>query len=44
MADGRELGVTGTPTFFINQVMLKDLSYDGLRAAINASLKAEGVD
>jgi len=32
--DGETCGVEGTPTIFINGVMLTDLSADGLRAAI----------
>lgn len=38
LADAREAGVQGTPTFFVNGAMLADLSPNGLRAAIDAAL------
>jgi protein-disulfide isomerase len=38
-ADGTALGVTGTPTFFINGRPLETLSYEGLVAAIEAELR-----
>lgn len=38
-ADGRALGVNGTPTFFINGKMLPQLGYALLRAAIEAELE-----
>lgn len=38
-ADGRALGVNGTPTFFINGKMLPQLGYAPLRAAIEAELE-----
>lgn len=37
--DGQTLGVTGTPTFFINGRELMRLSYGDLRAAIQSQLK-----
>jgi protein-disulfide isomerase len=37
-ADGKALGVTGTPTFFVNGKMLEQLGYEQLRALINAEL------
>lgn len=33
-ADGRSLGVTRTPTFFVNGKQLTDLGYESLRAAV----------
>lgn len=38
VADGQALGVRGTPTFFINGKMLMNLSYNDLKAAIDAEL------
>ena len=40
MADGIELGVKGTPTLFVNQTQVRELSPDALRAALNFSLQA----
>jgi len=37
--DGEMYGVEGTPTIFINGVMLTELSADGLRAAIEKAFK-----
>jgi len=37
-ADGRELGVKSTPSFFVNEKLITDFSYDGLRAAIQSNL------
>ncbi|HVS83741.1 MAG TPA: thioredoxin domain-containing protein [Pyrinomonadaceae bacterium] len=37
--DGETCGVEGTPTIFINGVMLTDLRADGLRAAIEKAFK-----
>ncbi len=42
MADGIELGVKGTPTLFVNQTQVRELSPDALRAALNHSLQATG--
>ncbi|AUN99685.1 hypothetical protein DOM21_02375 [Bacteriovorax stolpii] len=39
MADGHQLGVQGTPTFFINGKMLMRLSYQDLKEAIESELK-----
>jgi protein-disulfide isomerase len=39
MADGLELGVQGTPTLFVNQTQVKELSPHALRAALNLSLQ-----
>ena len=33
-ADGKTLGVTGTPTFFVNGKMLQELGYEPLRALV----------
>ncbi len=38
LADGRSLGVTGTPTFFVNGRLLERLSLDDLRALIEEEL------
>ena len=40
LREGEKLGVGGTPTIFINGRRLRDKSAEGLRAAINAALKA----
>jgi protein-disulfide isomerase len=37
--DGQKLGVNGTPTFFVNGRRSKEVTYDGLKAAIEAALK-----
>jgi protein-disulfide isomerase len=37
-ADGRSLGVTGTPTFFVNGRLLERLGYDTLQALIEEEL------
>jgi protein-disulfide isomerase len=39
-ADAARLGVTGTPTFFVNGVMLPDLGYEPLKQAVDAALAA----
>lgn len=39
MRDGKALGVKGTPTFFVNGVMLQKLSYTELKNAIDLELK-----
>lgn len=39
-ADGNAVGVTGTPTFFINGKMLRELGEEPLRSAIEAELSA----
>jgi protein-disulfide isomerase len=33
-ADGKTLGVNGTPTFFVNGKMLQELGYEQLRALV----------
>jgi protein-disulfide isomerase len=38
-ADGEALGVTGTPTFFVNGEQLKPRSVEDLKASIDAALK-----
>ena len=38
--DGTALGVTGTPTFFVNGKKLESLSYDDLKAQIDTQLQA----
>jgi protein-disulfide isomerase len=38
--DGFSLGVNGTPTFFINEKKLENLSYEDLKAQIDSSLQA----
>lgn len=38
MADGHQLGVQGTPTFFVNGKMLMRLSYEDLKGAITSEL------
>ncbi|HEX5706259.1 MAG TPA: thioredoxin domain-containing protein [Pyrinomonadaceae bacterium] len=40
--DGQKLGVNGTPTFYVNGKRLSERSYEGLKAAIEAALKAKG--
>ena len=39
--DGRRLGVSGTPTLYINGKRISDNSYASLKSAIEAALKAE---
>ncbi len=39
--DGKAVGVRGTPTFFVNGVMLQQLGEQPLREAIDIALKAE---
>lgn len=36
--DGKAVGVRGTPTFFVNGVMVDELSYEALRSAIQSKL------
>lgn len=38
VSEGQQLGVRGTPTFFINGKMLMNLSYQDLKGAIEAEL------
>ena len=44
MADGRALGVEGTPSFFVNQTAIKDLSVEALKTAIDQSLQPAVLD
>ncbi|MFD7160065.1 DsbA family protein [Kribbella sp. NPDC059898] len=39
VVDGKELGVTGTPTFFLNGTKLEPKSVDDLTASIDAALE-----
>lgn len=41
VADGEAYGVQATPTIFINGVVLRNLTAEGLRAAIDAALAAK---
>jgi protein-disulfide isomerase len=41
VADGEAYGVDGTPTIFINGVRLRNLTAEGLRAAIDSALGAK---
>jgi protein-disulfide isomerase len=41
-ADGKALGVTGTPTFFVNGKMLQELGYEQLRALVAQEVAAAG--
>jgi len=41
--DGRKLGINGTPTVYINGKRLADNSYESVKSAIEAVLKAEAV-
>lgn len=40
MADGQTLGVQGTPSFFVNQNPVAELSIEALRSAIESSLSS----
>ena len=39
--DGRKLGINGTPTLYINGRRVADISYESMKSAIQAALKAE---
>jgi protein-disulfide isomerase len=41
LLDGQKVGVTGTPSFFVNGRRTKDITYDALKAAIDDALKAQ---
>jgi len=41
LLDGQKLGITGTPTFFVNGRRTKDISYEALKAAIDEALKSQ---
>jgi protein-disulfide isomerase len=38
--DGQKVGVNGTPSFFINGRRVSDITYEGLKAAIETTLKS----
>jgi protein-disulfide isomerase len=38
MQDAKELGVTGTPTFFVNGKKLENLAYDALNALVESEI------
>ncbi len=40
-ADGEKYGVTGTPTFFVNGILLQELNLDNLIAQINKGLETK---
>jgi protein-disulfide isomerase len=40
LLDGQRLGVSGTPSFFVNGRRTKDITYDALKAAIDDALKS----
>ncbi|MDF6103887.1 DsbA family protein [Gordonia hongkongensis] len=39
VADGKALGVTGTPTFFINDELIKPEGYDDLSSALESAIR-----
>ena len=39
--DGHKLGINGTPTIYINGKRVSDNSYENVKSAIEATLKAE---
>jgi protein-disulfide isomerase len=39
LLDGQKLGVNGTPTLFVNGRRAKEITYEGLKAAIETALK-----
>ncbi|MCA1616188.1 MAG: DsbA family protein [Acidobacteria bacterium] len=42
--DGNRVGVGGTPSIFVNGRRVTDLTYEGLKAGIDAALKEKGRD
>ena len=44
MEEGRSLGVTGTPTFFLNGERMEYQTFDEFRDQVEAALEAEGVE
>jgi protein-disulfide isomerase len=38
--DGQKVGVNSTPSFFVNGVRIREVTYDGLKAAIDSALKS----
>lgn len=43
LVDGRKLGVNGTPALYINGKRVSDNSYESLKSAVEAALKAEAL-
>lgn len=41
LVDGRKLGINGTPTLYVNGKRISDNSYESLKSAVEAALKAE---
>jgi protein-disulfide isomerase len=41
IADGEAYGVDATPTIFINGVRLRNMTAEGLRAAVDSALAAK---
>jgi protein-disulfide isomerase len=39
LLDGQRFGINGTPTFFVNGRRAREITYEGLKAAIEAALK-----
>jgi protein-disulfide isomerase len=39
LLDGQRFGITGTPSFFVNGRRTREITYEGLKAAIEAALK-----
>jgi protein-disulfide isomerase len=39
--DGQRLGISGTPSFFVNGRRTKDITYDALKTAIDDALKSQ---
>ena len=39
MLDGQKVGVAATPTVFVNGLQVRDTSYEGVKAAVEAALK-----
>lgn len=39
ISDGQKFGVNSTPTFFVNGKKIRDISYEGLKAAIQTALR-----
>jgi protein-disulfide isomerase len=42
VAEGEAYGVDATPTIFINGVRLRNLTAEGIRAAVDRALAAKG--
>ena len=40
VSDGQKVGVSGTPTVFANGLQVRDTSYEGVKAAVEAALKS----